>query len=96
MLIILILLNSEWAGVMVALSAIHEFVEHWDEHVDLLNAVEWIILPLANPDGYVKSHNGYRSWRKTVSTHATSDCVGADLVSNFEYAWGAGGESDVS
>lgn len=79
---------------MVHLKLIHELVEHSADHADLL-AVDWVLLPVANPDGYVYSHTNDRFWRKTRSINAGSTCVGVDLNRNFAYQWDApGGASD--
>lgn len=43
----------EWATSPVALYSIHRLVENLaDEDRDLLEGTDWIILPMANPDGY--------------------------------------------
>lgn len=47
----------EWATTPVALYSIHRLVENvTTEDQDLLNNIDWIILPIANPDGYEYSH----------------------------------------
>lgn len=78
---------------MTSLHLIHELVEHWYDYVELLNAVEWIVLPMVNPDGYVRTHNDNRFWRKTNSTNPGTSCVGTDLKSNFDFEWGISGST---
>lgn len=46
----------EWATIPVATWAIHKLVEDVTEP-DLLNNFDWIIFPVANPDGYTFSLN---------------------------------------
>lgn len=47
----------EWVTTPVALYAIHRLVEDLrDSDRDLLQNVDWIIMPLVNPDGYEYSH----------------------------------------
>ncbi|KAJ8711537.1 hypothetical protein PYW07_008779 [Mythimna separata] len=77
----------EWVTTPVTLYSAHRLVENLrDEDRDLLNDVDWIILPLANPDGYEFSHSDSRLWRKTRSVnlevHAT--CFGVDGNRNFD------------
>lgn len=45
----------EWVTLPASLYAIHKLVIDVTER-DLLEDIDWIILPIANPDGYVFSH----------------------------------------
>ncbi|CAB3256728.1 unnamed protein product [Arctia plantaginis] len=75
----------EWATTPVALYSIHRLVENvTTEDQDLLNNIDWIILPIANPDGYEYTHTDQRLWRKTRSINPTSDCIGVDGNRNFD------------
>lgn len=46
----------EWATYVAGVHLIHELVEHYDHHSDVVDNVDWIIIPVANPDGYAFSH----------------------------------------
>lgn len=46
----------EWATYVAGIHLIHELVEHNDHYWDVVNNVDWIIIPVANPDGYEFSH----------------------------------------
>lgn len=46
----------EWIAPATALYVIHELVENYANNKDVLRNLEWIILPVANPDGYEYSH----------------------------------------
>lgn len=46
----------EWIAPATALYVIHELVENYANNKDVLKNLEWIILPVANPDGYEYSH----------------------------------------
>jgi carboxypeptidase A2 len=47
----------EWVTTPVTLYSIHRLVEDLvDEDRDLLHNIDWIILPIVNPDGYEYSH----------------------------------------
>lgn len=48
----------EWAAHTSAVYLIHQLVERSNEHAsDFLRNVDWIIVPIVNPDGYVYSHD---------------------------------------
>lgn len=49
-------------------------------------SVDWIILPMVNPDGYAYTHSDERMWRKNRRPADSGDdggCVGVDLNRNF-------------
>ncbi|XP_063831260.1 carboxypeptidase B-like [Ostrinia nubilalis] len=86
----------EWVTPPVALYIINQLV------VDVVNQrltdeIDWVIIPLANPDGYEYSIHEDRMWRKTRSrSHAGSDsCPGVDGNRNFDHEWGTRPESAV-
>jgi len=61
--------------------------------------VAWIILPMANPDGYENSRSGpkKRYWRKNMSVNQDSSCRGTDLNRNLGIpaeAYGVGASTD--
>ncbi|XP_050355256.1 carboxypeptidase B-like [Nymphalis io] len=76
----------EWVTLPVTLYAIHKLVIDVTEQ-DLIRNIDWIILPIANPDGYEFSHTRTRMWRKNRRTGFGS-CVGVDLNRNYDFNWG--------
>lgn len=46
----------EWVTHMSAVYLLHQLIEHHDRH-EFLRHVDWIIVPVINPDGYIHSHN---------------------------------------
>ncbi|XP_042886389.1 carboxypeptidase B-like [Penaeus japonicus] len=58
------------------------------ESPDLTRDVEWRVIPLLNPDGYVYSWTHDRLWRKNRARFDGLDCVGVDINRNFDHAWG--------
>ncbi|XP_055687463.1 carboxypeptidase B-like [Lutzomyia longipalpis] len=82
----------EWIAPMAAMYLIHELVVHSNENADLLDC-DWIIIPLANPDGYQFSHDSNRMWRKTRSVNPGSTCMGVDGNRNYRFNWGYAGIS---
>lgn len=81
--------GREWIAVMSTLNLIHQLVEHANEFPEMLE-VDWMILPLVNPDGYEFTHTEDRFWRKTRSQIANNNCLGADGNRNFAYKWEVG------
>ncbi|XP_038218734.1 carboxypeptidase B-like [Zerene cesonia] len=77
----------EWVTLPASLYAIQKLVIDVTEQ-DLVDKIDWIILPVANPDGYVASHRGERFWRKNRATGYSLFCRGVDLNRNFDFMWG--------
>ncbi|XP_018567127.1 carboxypeptidase B [Anoplophora glabripennis] len=80
----------EWIAPSTALYVINQLVEV-PENSYLYENVDWVFIPVANPDGYEYTHDVERMWRKTRSTGTI--CFGADPNRNFGYHWGASGSS---
>ncbi|XP_062541395.1 uncharacterized protein LOC134209422 [Armigeres subalbatus] len=78
----------EWAAIMSVVYLIHELVEHSSEYPDMLTN-DWVIIPVANPDGYEFSHTSNRMWRKNRFPGSIL-CTGVDLNRNFAYQWASG------
>jgi len=72
----------EWAAHMTAVYLLYQLVERHTEHsADFLRNVDWIIVPMVNPDGYVYSHENQRLWRKNRRIYP--NCTGVDINRNF-------------
>ncbi|XP_004682181.1 PREDICTED: carboxypeptidase B [Condylura cristata] len=54
---------------------------------ELLNKLDFYVLPVVNIDGYVFTWTKNRMWRKTRSTHPGSSCIGTDPNRNFNAGW---------
>ncbi|XP_066953172.1 carboxypeptidase B1-like isoform X2 [Macrobrachium rosenbergii] len=77
----------EWVSPPAAFYAIEKLIAN----TKLTKSIEWQIIPMLNPDGYVYTWNQNRLWRKNRSP--SSVCVGVDLNRNFGYQWGGLGTS---
>lgn len=42
----------DWITIMAAVNLMHELTEHYDDFRNIVDNVEWFIIPVANPDGY--------------------------------------------
>ncbi|XP_052744516.1 carboxypeptidase B-like [Bicyclus anynana] len=87
----------EWVTLPPTLYAIDKLVTGNLTERSVLDKIDWIILPIANPDGYEFTHVQNRFWRKNRATgYMINDiCVGVDLNRNFDANWGAFSSSNV-
>lgn len=59
----------EWVTTPVALYSVYRLVENLrSEDSDLLSDVDWIIMPLVNPDGYEYSHTNVSKAFNIINT----------------------------
>lgn len=93
----------EWIATMQAIHLIYQLTVNKDENADLLDDLDWIIIPVVNPDGFKFTHAvadvQHRFWRKTRSPNAGApdlpECTGTDPNRNFDVKWSTeGGSSD--
>ncbi|CRL08319.1 CLUMA_CG021383, isoform A [Clunio marinus] len=76
----------EWVGPHVVLYLLNQLVTNATVTSELLDRVDWVIVPNANPDGYVYSQSEDRLWRKN-RRYVNYTCTGIDLNRNFGYVW---------
>ncbi|XP_060098303.1 carboxypeptidase B [Heteronotia binoei] len=60
---------------------------------NLLDHLDFYVLPVFNIDGYVYTWTKSRMWRKTRSTNVGSSCIGTDPNRNFNAGWCTAGAS---
>jgi len=85
----------EWISPAAVTWMLREVVENDAEHPDLLENMDWYILPDHNPDGYAFTRDSNRMWRKTRSEHGSIfGCKGVDPNRNWGYQWNTGGSSN--
>lgn len=85
----------EWISVMVPMFVADHLLRNYDTDADVrrvVNRVEFIIIPILNPDGYVYSWTTNRMWRKNRRNNGGGS-YGVDLNRNWEYGWGRSGSS---
>ncbi|KAB1284110.1 Carboxypeptidase B [Camelus dromedarius] len=54
---------------------------------ELLDKLDFYVLPVLNIDGYIYTWTKNRMWRKTRSTNAGTTCIGTDPNRNFDARW---------
>ncbi|KAJ6647129.1 Zinc carboxypeptidase A 1 [Pseudolycoriella hygida] len=83
----------EWASSATATWIINELLTSTDQQLRALaNTVDFYIVPVANPDGFVFSHESTRLWRKTRQSWGS--CIGTDPNRNFDFFWMSAGASN--
>jgi len=86
----------EWISPATGTWMLHELVENDAAHQDLTEKLDWYFLPSHNPDGYRKSREDDRMWRKTTTHYSGDSCQGTDANRNWDFHWsetGASGDS---
>ena len=78
----------EWIAPAVGTWMLNELVEKSADHPELLDNLDWYFLPSHNPDGYRKSRDDDRFWRKTTTQYDGDACQGTDANRNWDYHWG--------
>ncbi|XP_041455879.1 carboxypeptidase B-like [Lytechinus variegatus] len=61
--------------------------------VNMLDNIDWYIVPSLNVDGYSYTWDQDRLWRKTRSPNQGSSCTGKDPNRNWAFEWGGPGTS---
>jgi len=83
----------EWATSATATWFINELLYSNNTAIRALaNTIDWYIIPIANPDGFVFSHTTTRLWRKNRRNWGS--CIGTDPNRNFDFFWMSGGASN--
>ncbi|MHC4101058.1 MAG: M14 family metallopeptidase [Planctomycetota bacterium] len=90
-----VLLNAtqharEWIVPMVAVYAADRLLAEYDINPvvqALVDEVEFLIIPIVNPDGYIWSWGPDRLWRKNRRDNGDGT-IGVDLNRNWAYQWG--------
>ncbi|NWI99849.1 CBPB1 Carboxypeptidase, partial [Crypturellus undulatus] len=87
----------EWISPAFCQWFVKEAVETYGKDsvmTNILDRLDFYILPVLNIDGYVYTWTNDRMWRKTRSRNAGSVCIGTDLNRNFDAGWCTIGASD--
>lgn len=86
----------EWITPATCMYMINQMLKKYGKDVSVTNMVDkmdWVIMPVFNVDGYEYTHTGNRMWRKTRSRNDGSDCKGTDPNRNWNFAWAGAGTS---
>ncbi|KAJ8019858.1 Carboxypeptidase A4 [Holothuria leucospilota] len=85
----------EWISPATMMYVANFLVSSYDpERTDnLIDTMEFNIVPVLNQDGYRFSWKRDRMWRKTRNPNPGSKCKGTDANRNYDSHWGTGGSS---
>jgi hypothetical protein len=81
----------EWISGAVCMYVAQHLCEKYQkqkEVTQLLNKLEFVFVPIVNPDGYEYTWNGDRLWRKNRRVNPGSSCMGVDINRNYNDHWG--------
>lgn len=76
----------EWITTATMLRLIHELLVN-SEYADLLDDLDFYIIPVLNPDGYEYTWTNDRYWRKSRHVDPKVGLDGVDLNRNFPSFW---------
>lgn len=83
----------EWISVSTTLYCIYEMLNHYESNPDTwkeLAKLDFLFIPVLNPDGYEYTWTTDRLWRKNRQHVAGSDdtgCTGIDIDHSYDYHW---------
>lgn len=86
----------EWVSPAAVTYLIEQLVDGYGDDpriTRLLDELEWVIVPMMNPDGFDFTWTDERFWRKNRRDIDGSDEFGVDLNRNWSVAWGQPGAS---
>lgn len=84
----------EWISISTVCYNLYELIN--SDNTSLLEQLDFIFVPIFNPDGYEYTWNVDRLWRKNRQVLADTNCVGIDLDRSFDYEWENNNESPCS
>ncbi|XP_062502923.1 carboxypeptidase B-like [Corticium candelabrum] len=86
----------EWISGAVCMYVVDYLVSSYgevEEVTSLLEKLQILVVPFANPDGYQYTWTDDRMWRKNRAMNEGSSCRGVDLNRNYNDHWNEGGSS---
>jgi len=90
--------SREWVSPATTLYMINEMVTKYGQDANvtaMIDGLDWTIVPVLNPDGYVHTFTSDRLWRKNRQPNPGAACAGTDLNRNFPFRWNTGGSSNL-
>ncbi|XP_044756777.1 zinc carboxypeptidase-like [Coccinella septempunctata] len=78
--------GREWITSAATTFIFNELLSSQDPEIRrIAESYDWYFVPVANPDGFVYSHEQDRNWYRTRQNHGI--CVGADAERNWDHHW---------
>ncbi|XP_034242104.1 carboxypeptidase B-like [Thrips palmi] len=76
-----------WITLPAVLYFLQQLVERHQENAALLQSLDFVVVPVLNPDGYEYSRDKERLWRKNRARTYNESCIGVDLNRNYDFHW---------
>merc|ERR1719150_1236689 len=83
----------EWITGMSGVYAVENLIEKVKQDSSYLDGTEVVLMPMANPDGFLHSTTSTRMHRKNMANSCSYRNRGVDLNRNFRSYWNQGGSS---
>merc|ERR1719461_1499475 len=83
----------EWITGMSGVYAVENLIEKARQDSSYLDGTEVVLMPMANPDGFLYSTTSSRMHRKNMANSCSSSNRGVDLNRNYDAHWASGGSS---
>lgn len=80
----------EWISVSTTLFMLQRLLQEYGQDkstTHYLDSLDFLFIPVFNPDGYEYSWHGDRLWRKNRQATGVEQCPGIDLDRSFNYEW---------
>lgn len=77
----------EWISVSSVCYQLYSLLEHYSRNPELFAELDFIFIPVLNPDGYEYSWNSDRLWRKNRQNTILPRCFGIDIDHAFDFHW---------
>ncbi|CCE63686.1 hypothetical protein TPHA_0F02040 [Tetrapisispora phaffii CBS 4417] len=80
----------EWVSISTACWVLYQLLARYGVYrkdTKYLNALDFLIIPVFNPDGYKYSWTTDRLWRKNRQNTYWPNCYGVDIDHSFDYNW---------
>lgn len=80
----------EWISVSSVCYTMYEMLQYYTEHPEehsMLDQLDFLFIPVLNPDGYVYSWLHDRLWRKNRQETTYPKCFGIDIDHSYDYHW---------
>ncbi|ODV80485.1 Zn-dependent exopeptidase [Suhomyces tanzawaensis NRRL Y-17324] len=79
----------EWISVSSVLYSIYELLQYYSANPDssILSRLDFLFIPVFNPDGYEYTWSSDRLWRKNRQETVNPNCLGIDIDHSFDFHW---------
>ncbi|AQZ12760.1 ECM14 (YHR132C) [Zygosaccharomyces parabailii] len=80
----------EWISVTSACWTVHRLLTSYGKHnreTKYLDSLDFLIIPVFNPDGYAYTWQHDRLWRKNRQETYWPNCPGIDIDHSFDFQW---------